>query len=140
MLTLSLFQRVDDFHVKFGVDAIYPEAPALYPIAEVEQFRVKFIDEEVNEGKAALERRDLAKYVDAQLDTIYVAAGNLLLLGLSPQACEDLLNEVHRANMRKVRASRASESTRGTAFDVVKPADFVPPDIEGVLRQHGWNS
>ena len=46
--------------------------------------------------------------------------------------------EVQRANMAKVRVEAPAGSKRKSRFDVVKPADWVGPDIVGVLRAHGW--
>lgn len=37
--------------------------------------------------------------------------------------------EVHAANMKKVRALRPDDSKRGTAYDVVKPDGWTPPDL-----------
>lgn len=44
-----------------------------------------------------------------------------------------LWNEVQRANMTKERTRRAEDSKRGSKWDVIKPAGWTPPDIEGKL-------
>lgn len=41
---------------------------------------------------------------------------------------------VHEANMGKVRARRAQDSTRGSVFDVVKPPGWVAPDLSDLVR------
>lgn len=48
---------------------------------------------------------------------------------------EALWNVVHEANMAK---ERGATDKRGHQLDVRKPPDWRPPDIEGVLRAHGW--
>jgi predicted HAD superfamily Cof-like phosphohydrolase len=47
-----------------------------------------------------------------------------------------VFREIHRANMSKVRSTGDddSRSVRGSKFDVVKPANFVPPRIAEVLN------
>jgi predicted HAD superfamily Cof-like phosphohydrolase len=73
---------------------------------------------------------------DALIDLVYVAMGTAHLLGLPWEA---LWNEVQIANMRKVRAAAdASDSKRGSAFDVVKPPGWQPPNIKRILENYGW--
>lgn len=124
----SVFHQVEDFHIKFGVDSQHPAIPEVYRIEEMAKFRTKFLSEEAEEFGDAVEAGDLIKAVDANLDAIYVAAGNLLLLGVPASVCVELFGIVHAKNMQKVRAERATDSKRGTAFDVVKPAGWTPPD------------
>lgn len=147
----DVFRLVDDFHTKFGLVTVYPEEPMFNPINELHVKRMRFqVEETVETGEAAgfpyimnTDLRgpmDFPKFVDGLLDTIYVAAGWLLLSGLSPAQCNELFLEVQRANMSKERSTGDNDprSTRLSRFDVVKPADFVPPDIEGMLRSFGW--
>ena len=123
------------------------------PIEALHSKRMKFQIEEVNEACEAgglvgifnlstvsAGPKDFPKFVDGLLDTIYVAAGTLLLSGLSPDQCQELFLEVQRANMSKERSKGDDDkrSVRGSQFDVVKPEGFVPPDIEGLLRSFGW--
>ena len=46
--------------------------------------------------------------------------------------------EVHNSNMRKRRATRPDESKRGTAFDVIKPEGWRPPNLIDILYHYGW--
>jgi predicted HAD superfamily Cof-like phosphohydrolase len=150
---MTVFQLVDNFHVKFGLDAVYPEEPMFQTIKPLHVKRLKFLVEETHETCEAgglimdITMRpdvdadpDFPKFVDGLLDTIYVAAGTLLLSGLSPDQCQQLFEEVQRANMSKERSKGDDDarSVRGSQFDVVKPEGFVPPDIEGLLRSFGW--
>lgn len=150
---MNIFKLVDDFHAKFGIVTVYPEEPMFNNDTEVLNFRQRFLIEEVRETCEAegydvevCSLPDLGcepnfpKYVDGLLDTIYVAAGSLLLAGLSPEQCQELFLEVQRANLEKERSTGNGDtrSTRKSVFDVVKPEGWTPPDIEGLLRSFGW--
>lgn len=97
------------------------------------EMRRRFMQEELDEFIEAESQEDRAGMADALIDLVYVAMGTAFLMGLP---WEELWAEVHTANMLKIRATRADESKRGTAFDAVKPQGWEPPDIEGVLARH----
>jgi predicted HAD superfamily Cof-like phosphohydrolase len=80
-------------------------------------------------------QQDLPKIFDGLIDLVYVALGTAQLHHF-PWA--DGFAEVQRANMTKERATRAEQSTRGSTFDVVKPAGWTPPNIIEVLMRNGW--
>jgi len=126
-----MIQQVLDFHTKFelpdGTKNILMEDPA------AAEFRLKFLREEVTELQEALERGDEVGAFDALLDLAYVTYGTALFLGVNPQQWIAGMTAVHMANMAKVRAKRASDSKRGSTFDVVKPAGWVGP--EDTLRR-----
>ena len=44
---------------------------------------------------------------------------------------------IHAANMQKLRAP-SKDNKRKSQFDVIKPEGWTPPDIRGVLVDHGW--
>lgn len=129
----SNFDDVGDFHEKFGLDNVTHHGigdrdvpPALM------RFRIGFLREELEELEEGYEQKNDAKMFDALLDLVYVAMGTAHLRGYPWQ---DGWNEVQRANMMKVRAAPdGSDSVRGSAWDVVKPPGWVPPNIEEVLR------
>ena len=124
------FDDVAAFHERFALPR--PARPALLPDDQF-FFRDKFMAEELEEFHNAHQHGDLAGAADALIDLVYVAMGTAVMMGLPWQA---LWAEVQRANMSKVRAAAdGSNSKRGTALDVVKPAGWVGPDIEGVLSK-----
>ena len=127
---MSVFHKVDEFHKKFGLHEVTPAVPQLYESAEMAEFRTTFLAEESEEFGEALYRGELVKAVDANLDAIYVAAGNLLLLGIPADVCEQLYAIVHDRNMAKERATGGEDgrSTRKSQFDVVKPEGWYPPE------------
>lgn len=132
------FSDVGDFHEKFGLRSS-DRGSVLPPNmldGELYDFRRDFMQEELDEFVDAWQVDDLAKMADALVDLVYVAMGTAHLMGLPWQ---ELWDEVQRANMSKERAAAdGSNSVRKSSFDVVKPAGWTPPDIEGILTQHGY--
>lgn len=136
----DIFDDVEEFHIKYGLDSQEPPTPQLYVCEEMMTFRTGFLCEEAEEHADAARAGDLVKTVDANLDAIYVAVGNLRMLGVGPVLARKLWDLVHqRGNLKKVRAERADQSLRGTAFDVVKPPGWVSPEpaMRELLREHG---
>lgn len=126
---MTNFKDVRNFHEKFGLT--YDGVPRQLPL-DVQEFRDKFLDEELQEYKEAVYRGDLAQQFDALIDLVYVAMGTAQLHGFPWQKGWEL---VQAANMAKVKARSALESTRGYALDVVKPHGWTPPDIQTVLDE-----
>lgn len=132
---MSDFGDVGDFHRKFDLLTTSKERRPTLISKELQEFRVKFLEEELAELKEGYELEDLPKIADALVDLVYVALGTAHLHGL-PWA--SLFAEVQRANMQKVRATRAEDSTRGSTFDVVKPPGWKAPAIMECLLIHNW--
>jgi predicted HAD superfamily Cof-like phosphohydrolase len=84
---------------------------------------------------ADVDQIDHAQAFDALIDLNYVSHGTAHLLGYPWQEGWDA---VQAANMAKERATSAEASKRGSAFDVIKPEGWKPPDIGAVLRSHGF--
>lgn len=120
---------VHEFQEKFAVPM--PETP-LIPTQEVTEFRIKFMQEELDEFREAIASNDLHKAADALVDLEYVLKGTVLMMGLGT-VWPALWDEVHEANMRKERATSAEQSKRGTALDVIKPAGWVGPNFDRIL-------
>lgn len=131
------FRDVGDFHAKFGLHSVTDRGPYQMPIdPDLLDFRVKFMQEELDEYKEGMAEGDHAKMFDALLDLAYVVLGTAHLSGYPWQEGWNLVQE---ANMAKVRAAPdGSDSKRGSSFDVVKPPGWMPPDIEMLLMDHGW--
>lgn len=148
------FEDVGKFHTKFGLPV--SEGKPQKMDREAWAFRLKFLQEEVNELAEALgaetETGDLAvswvlpeedsfvshpEAFDALIDLVYVALGTAHLVGYP---WEQGWKMVQAANMAKVRATSKEQSKRGTTLDVVKPEGWVPPNIELLLLENGWSS
>jgi predicted HAD superfamily Cof-like phosphohydrolase len=134
---MSNFSDVGEFHEKFDLDNVVYHEPGPRPDdPNLMDFRIKFMREELKEFEDAYAEEDHAKMFDSLLDLAYVTFGTAHLLGYPWQAGWD---EVQAANMKKVRAAAdGSDSVRGSKFDVVKPKGWRPPNIELVLRAHGF--
>lgn len=104
---------------------------------EVFQFRLKFLQEELDEFEVAHLSGDMHGAADALVDLAYVLHGTALMMGLP---WPTLWGEVQRANMAKVRAKHAGESKRGTALDVVKPEGWKGPDHTAALGVGPWST
>lgn len=75
---------------------------------------------------------DLVELADAAADLAYVSLGALLHL-FGEECTRAIWAEVHRSNMAKF---PDGVCTRNASGKVVKPADWTPPDIVGVLLAH----
>jgi predicted HAD superfamily Cof-like phosphohydrolase len=130
-LPQSNFSDVLAFHKKFG--QLPEDRPPRLLSTELEDFRTKFMQEELNEYIGASLEGNLVGVTDALLDLVYVALGTAVLMGIPWQAC---WRHVQAANMRKVRAASAADSKRGWAHDVVKPLGWTGPEV-GLKKELG---
>lgn len=130
-----------EFHEKFDLD--YNLCARALP-KDLAEFRIGFFHEELSEYRDAQSAaydettrppgaRDVAEYtfqlemaLDALVDKAYVLFGTVYLHGFGPVFAE-AWRRVHVANMAKVRAELDTDSKRGSAYDVVKPAGWEPP-------------
>jgi predicted HAD superfamily Cof-like phosphohydrolase len=122
-----MIKDIKDFHEKFGLS--YDGPPRKLP-ADTEDFRVKFMQEELDEY---INADTLDKKFDALIDLVYVALGTAYLHGFPFHRG---WFEVHSANMKKQRAKSDADSKRNSSQDVIKPEGWKPPDIEKVLADH----
>lgn len=140
----SNFCDVGDFHEKF--DLPFVESNTLINLpgptgnehnAELMQFRIKFMHEELHEFEEGFADADIDQMADALVDLAYVVFGTAQMLGLPWQ---ELWDDVQRANMTKERAAAdGSNSKRGSSFDVVKPEGWVGPETHEILEANGFH-
>lgn len=122
---MSEFLDVQEFHAKFNVPVPLDFKP-LSP--EVLEFRVKFMQEELDEFSESAQRGDMVGMFDALLDLVWVAKGTADFMGLEAGDWDMGWAAVATANLSKRRAVSASESKRGTSLDIVKPLGWVGPE------------
>lgn len=122
---------VREFHKKFSM--VVGDKPGHLSERYISE-RIGLIEEEFNEFMTAVSTNDIAEQIDALIDMIYVIKGTLVALGISDTAWKILWDDVHRANMSKVRGV----GPRGNKVDVVKPDDWVEPQTKKILRAAGY--
>jgi len=143
MANSKMWQDIVDFHQKYGVPcAPTPSLPGHNlgdgrDPKEMADFRLKFMEEELQEFRDGMAAGDQAQCLDALVDLVYVAMGTACVMGMPWDAAWDA---VQAANMSKVRAERAGDSKRGTAYDIVKPHGWTAPDIEAIIENHRLNN
>ena len=125
----NLFDDVSAFNKKFGLE---PTDSPSFPAEEIWKLKNRHMQEELDEIRAACLIGDLEQYFDGIIDLVYVALGAAYLAGLP---FDEGFRRVHEANMKKVRATTAEESKRGSTYDIVKPAGWVAPTLEDLLRK-----
>lgn len=69
----------------------------------------------------------------AMFNSCLTAAG---YQGCTNELWAELWADVQRANMSKERALKASDSKRGSTWDVVKPTGWVGPQTEAIIAKH----
>lgn len=143
---------IEDFHKKFGI--AYEGKPRALP-EDLRLFRTNFKEEELGEyashgyqlavklsgnPNVVFDRADITHHIEEQLDALvdllYVALGTVHLQGFGP-IFDEAWRRVHERNMAKVRAQAdASDSKRGSSFDVVKPPGWFPPKHTDLVEDH----
>jgi predicted HAD superfamily Cof-like phosphohydrolase len=120
---------IKDFHEKFGLP--YNGGPRnMTP--EMADFRIKFLQEELDEFIEGVKHDDLEKQFDALIDLVYVALGTAYLQGFPFQRG---WQRVQEANMKKERTGRQSMSKRGSSLDITKPRGWTPPYLTDLVNQ-----
>lgn len=120
---------VAEFHAKFGVPV--NDTPG-FPSKEVLKFRLDTLAEELEEINNAAKRGDLEDFLDGLVDLVYFAMGTAHVCALP---FNDAFREVHEANMRKVNASAENPGKRGFGGDIVKPEDWVGPNMKKIIAK-----
>lgn len=129
-----MINNVYEFHNKF--DLPLGKTDELLNDVKAQEFRVKFLEEELEELKEALLDKDRVKAFDALLDLAYVAYGTALFMGVDPAQWSAGMRAVHNCNMAKVRVKNSDDSKRGSSFDVKKPEGWTGPEsqLEEILE------
>ena len=115
---------------RFNIDLIGiepPNRPTLLGERRMD-FRLGHIREEMAEIRDGYIDENIFDVTDGLLDLIYVALGTLIEMGIAPGP---VFNEVHRANMERVRGESSRSNADG--FDAVKPEGWEPPNLKRFL-------
>ncbi len=116
---------IEDMHTKYGVNAKVREFDA-DKLRQFLQFRVNFLEEELNELKDNMNNPE--EIVDALIDLCVVAIGTLDAFDIDSKKA---WNEVHQANMNKEVGVKASRPNPLGLPDLIKPEGWTAPSHEG---------
>jgi predicted HAD superfamily Cof-like phosphohydrolase len=120
-------QDIHDMHTKFGVREVTTKLSSNH-LAEYLEFRIRFLQEELDEMKSAAKNNDPEEIVDALIDLCVVAIGTLDAYGVNAYKAWD---EVHAANMTKEVGVKASRPNPLGLPDLIKPEGWKAPSHEG---------
>lgn len=126
---------VKDFHEKFNVPMA--DKPTI-PDSDMLNYRIGFIEEELQELKDAASNNDIVEMADAIIDILYVTYGFGLIMGLPIQ---ELWDEVQRSNMEKISGKEAMENGIPTTkpprheADVLKPMSWEAPKLKAIIEE-----
>ena len=119
---------INDMHRKFGVHKAVKDFDKK-KLKEFLEFRLRFLDEELNETKsAAVYEVDAEEVVDGLIDLCVVAIGTLDAFGVDAYKAWD---EVHKANMAKEVGIKEERPNPLGLPDLVKPEGWENPSHEG---------
>lgn len=124
-MSLNWVKDIYDMHTKYGVH----EAIKNFDEDKLRQFlefRLSFLDEELNETKAAArgETVDAEEVVDGLIDLCVVAIGTLDAFGVDAASAWE---RVHAANMNKKVGVKESRPNPLGLPDLVKPEGWTAP-------------
>ena len=119
---------ITKMHKKFGLTTELVENLSPEVLREYIKFRFAFLQEEIDEGKKAINENDPEEVVDAIIDLIVVAIGTLDAFNIDSV---EAWNRVLKANMKKKPGINASRPNRFGFPDLVKPRAWRAPNHEG---------
>jgi len=115
-----------DFHEKF--DCVRSKVPAI-PEINTAAFRMSLVNEEVDELRVAIDKKDLIAIADALADVVYVIVGTAVTFGID---LRPVFVEVHRSNMAKVGGGKRPDGK------VLKPDGWIPPNVSVAMKER-WD-
>ena len=118
---------IENMHAKFGVHEWVKrkiEEKDFDSLRKFLEFRIAFLDEELNETKKAVIDQDAEEIVDGLIDLCVVAIGTLDAFGIN---AERAWNAVHSANMAKIPGVKPSRPNPLGMPDLIKPEGWTAP-------------
>lgn len=120
-MSMNWVWDIEDMHTKYGVNEKIREFDA-DKLRQFLQFRVAFLEEELNELKDNMNNPE--EIVDALIDLCVVAIGTLDAFEVDAHRA---WNEVHEANMNKAVGIKASRPNPLGLPDLIKPEGWEAP-------------
>lgn len=125
----TTLEQVHEFHATYG--AAIKDVPDISDKA-LNDFRVRLLQEELDELREALADGDIVETLDALTDIQYVLDGAFLSLGLH-SVKDAAFAEVHRSNMSKLGAD-GKPILRESDGKVLKGPDYFKPDLSQFIQ------
>ena len=123
-----MINDVKHFHEKFG--HLVNTQPTHLTVRKLLE-RVECMQEELDEFTDAVYAQNMEEQADALVDLVYFTLGTAVMLGIPFQI---LWDDVHRANMQKVRGI----GKRGHLVDCIKPDGWIGPQTKTILKSAGY--
>ena len=120
-------QDIAQMHTQYGVKEATSKLDSEKLKAYLE-FRFNFLQEEINEGRCAVQSGNSEEIVDALIDLCVVAIGTLDAYGVDANKA---WSEVLKANMAKKVGIKASRPNPFGLPDLVKPEGWIAPSHQG---------
>ena len=125
-MSQKLIKDIDKLYEKYEVKEWVKNNPD--KLADFLRFRVSFLQEELREAIAAVDSNNNEEFVDAMIDIMVIAIGNLVLFDVDAQKAWD---EVQRANMNKEVGVKPTRPNKLGLPDLVKPKGWKEPNHKG---------
>ena len=128
-MSTNWVKDIYDMHTKYGVHTAVENFDS-EKLRQYLDFRMRFLEEELNETKAAAsaERVDAEEVVDGLIDLCVVAIGTLDAFGVNAYSA---WSAVHEANMNKEVGVKASRPNPLGLPDLIKPEGWRAPSHAG---------
>ena len=128
-MSTNWFKDMQDMHKKYGVNkwmqAELQSDVDWRKINKFMQFRIGMMQEELDETKAAFDKRDAEEMVDGMIDLCVFAIGTLEVFGVDANKAWD---EVYKANMSKEVGIKEGRPNPLGLPDLVKPKGWKGPE------------
>ena len=118
---MSNFERVKKFMKTFGQEV---KEKAEFPNDKITSLRYELINEELDELKTAIKKKDIKEVADALTDILYVTYGAGHAFGINLDKCFD---EVQNSNMSKLGLD--GKPIYNEKGKVMKGPNYFKPDL-----------
>ncbi len=123
---MTNFEKVGLFMKTFGQEV---KTNAGFSSDKINKLRIDLIEEELNELKTAIDKRDLKETVDALTDILYVTYGAGHAFGVNLDKC---FEEVQNSNMSKL--GEDGKPIFNEKGKVMKGPNYLKPNLSQFLK------
>ena len=124
---MSNFESVKKFMQTFGQEV---KNKAEFPEEKIVKLRLDLIEEELEEFRQAIEKKDIKEAADALTDILYVTYGAGHAFGINLDKC---FEEVQNSNMSKL--GKDGKPIYNENGKVMKGPDYFKPNLGKFVRQ-----